>query len=43
MRRYSMHNNQATANKSGHLVHIRHRGRGPQVIIYLGKLLRMKK
>ena len=36
-----MHNNQATANKSGHLVHIRHRGRGPQVIIYLGKLLRM--
>ena len=36
-----MHNNQETGNRSERLVQIRHRGRGPQVIIYLGKLLRM--
>ena len=36
-----MHNNQETVKQPEHLVHIRHRGRGPQVIIYLGKLLRM--
>ena len=36
-----MHNNQEAGKQSERLVHIRHRGRGPQVIIYLGKLLRM--
>lgn len=36
-----MRNKQEAGNQSEHLVQIRHRGRGPQVIIYLGKLLRM--
>ncbi|MBR4501586.1 MAG: ABC transporter permease [Clostridia bacterium] len=36
-----MRNKQEAGIQSERLVHIRHRGRGPQVIIYLGKLLRM--